>query len=112
MAYEVDLQAIADAMQEPAVHLTSQPGSPEQMMEERVARLADEMIDISMLALDPEQKPLVEREWRCISQILLRAQLMLSVFRGEDVEAIRRLIVALDICKQPHSAGLRIVRNG
>lgn len=83
-------------------------GSPEQLVEERVARLADEMIDISMLALDPEQRPLVEREWRGISQILLRAQLMLSTFKGEDVEAIRRLIVALDYVKQPP---LRVVQN-
>lgn len=83
-------------------------GSPEQLVEERIARLADEMVDISMLALDPEQRPLVEREWRGISQILLRAQLMLSTFKGEDVEAIRRLIVALDYVKQPP---LRVVQN-
>lgn len=86
------------------------PGTPEQMIEERIARLADEMVDIAILAMDPEQQPLVEREWRSIAQILLRAQLMLSTFKGEDVEAICRLIAALDYSKRP--TGLRIVKNG
>jgi hypothetical protein len=99
------LKAVFDAMNEDV-----EPGTPQQLVEERVHRMAEEMISLSMLVLDPEQKPLIQREARGISQILLRAKLMLSVFEGEDIEQIRRLIVALEYTKQP--TGLRIVQNG
>lgn len=87
----------------------SEPGSPEQLIEERIARDVDEMIELSMLALDPEQRPLVERQWRGIAQILLRAQLILGILAGDDVEIFRRLIVQAMDMKPP---GLRLVKNG
>ena len=99
--FDLKLQAIA--------HELVEPGTPEQLVEERVHRLAEDMTDLAMLALDPEQKPLIQREARGIAQILLRAKLMLSVFEGEDIEQIRRLIVALEYTKQP--VGLRVVQN-
>lgn len=89
--------------------VSSLPGTPEQLIEERVARLLDDMINLAALAFDPEQKALLAREARGIAQILLHAQLMLSIFDGKDVEAIRRLIRALDDCNKP--SGLRLIRN-
>ncbi|MCK1479298.1 hypothetical protein IVB27_32310 [Bradyrhizobium sp. 197] len=97
------LEAVRIAMED------CEPGTPQQLVGERIHRLVEEMIDVSMLALDPEQKPLVQREARGIAQILLRAQLMLSVFNGEDIEQIRRLIGALEYTKKP--VGLKVVRN-
>jgi hypothetical protein len=87
-----------------------EPGTPEQLVEERVHRMAEEMTDLAMLALDPDQKPLLQREARGIAQILLRAKLILSVFEGEDIEQIRRLIVALEVPKRPLGQ-LSVVRN-
>lgn len=89
----------------------SEPGTPEQLIEERVHRLAEDMTDLAMLALDPEQRPLLQRESRGIAQILLRSKLILSVFEGEDIEQIRRLIVALEVPKRPLGQ-LSVVRNG
>lgn len=89
----------------------SEPGTPEQLIEERVHRLAEDMTDLAMLALDPEQKPLLQREARGIAQILLRSKLILSVFEGEDIEQIRRLIVALEVPTRPLGQ-LSVVRNG
>lgn len=86
------------------------PGSPEQLMEERIARLAEEMIDLCTLAADPEQRPLFQREWRGISQILLRAQLILSSLKGEEVDLIERLIRALDDPRRPGQ--MFMVQNG
>ena len=100
--FDLQLQAIA--------HELVEPGTPEQLVEERVHRLAEDMTDLAMLALDPEQKPLIQREARGIAQILLRAKLMLSVFEGEDIEQIRRLIVALEVPKRPLGQ-LSVVRN-
>jgi hypothetical protein len=79
------LKAVFDAVNEDV-----EPGTPQQLVEERVHRMAEEMTDLAMLALDPEQKPLIQREARGISQILLRAKLMLSVFEGEDIEIQNR----------------------
>lgn len=91
--YHADLETIRSIVGE------KEPGTPEQMMEERVARLVEETIDLAMLALDPEQRPLVQAQWRGVAQMLLRCKLILSVLEGEDVEAIRRLIVNLDHVK-------------
>jgi hypothetical protein len=88
-----------------------EPGTPEQLIEERVHRLAEEMTDLTLLAVDPEQRPLLKREARGIAQILLRARLILSALDGEDVEQIRRLIVALEVPNRPLGQ-LSVVRNG
>lgn len=104
--YDAQLQEIGRFMRDDVA-----PGSPEQLVEERVHRMAEEMTDLAMLALDPEQKPLLQREARGIAQILLRSRLILSVFEGEDIEQIRRLIVALETPKRPVGQ-LSVVRNG
>ena len=85
------------------------PGTPEQLVEERISRLVEEMIELTMLAVDPEQRPLLNAQWRGIAQILLRAQLILGSLEGKDVEAIRRLIVALTDTTKPH---LKVVSRG
>jgi hypothetical protein len=84
------------------------PGTPEQLFEERVHRLVNESVEIAMLALDPEQRPLVQREARGLAQILLRMRFILSTLDGEEVEQIRRLIVALEYPQRP--VGLRVVQ--
>jgi hypothetical protein len=84
------------------------PGTPEQLFEERVQRLVNESVEIAMLALDPEQRPLVKREARGLAQILLRMRFILSTLEGEEVEQIRRLIVALEYPQRP--VGLRVVQ--
>lgn len=103
--YDLQLQEIARVIRDEC-----EPGTPQQLVEERVHRMAEEMTDLAMLALDPDQKPLLQREARGIAQILLRARLILSVFEGEDIEQIRRLIVALETPKRPLGQ-LSVVRN-
>lgn len=88
-----------DLQQQEISQIVGAPGTPEQMMEERVARLVEEMIELTMLTLDPEQKPLIQQEWRGIAQVLLRAQLILGALEGADVEALRRLIVMVSDAK-------------
>ena len=104
--YEALMEAVHEEMGKPLFY---NPGSPEQMMEERIARIADEMIDISILAMQPDQRPLVGQQWRAIAQILLRAQLIMSVLDDKDVEPIRRLIVSLTDTTKPH---LTVVSRG
>ena len=103
--FDTVLQRVHEEMARPLFY---NPGSPEQMMEERIARIADEMIDISILAMQPDQRPLVGQQWRAIAQILLRAQLIMSVLDDKDVEPIRRIIAALTDTTKPH---LTVVSN-
>ncbi len=72
------------------------PGMPAQLVEERVKRVVDEMIDLCTLAIDPEQRQLVQAQYEGIASILLRSQLMLSIFEGRDVEIIKRVIASME----------------
>lgn len=84
---------ISEALEQNSLFI---PGTPEQLFEERMARLVEEMDCFVKLANDPEQKPLVQQEWRGIAQVLLRSQLILASLKGTEVEMIQRLILALD----------------
>lgn len=86
------------------------PGSVEQLFEERIDRTVAEMIELCILAADPEQRPLVYQQWRGISQILLRAKLILAILEGDEVDQIKRLIVSLDL--RGKSGQLKVVSNG
>src|SRR3954467_6356672 len=93
--YHHDLETIR------AIIGDDEPGSPEQMFGERIHRMVDEMIDLTVLAADPAQSTLFQAESRGIAQILLRSQFILSALNGEDVEQLRRVIAAIDYAKQP-----------
>ncbi len=103
------LSAVEQAMSEPSPYSLLTPGTPEQLFEQRIAKDVSEMIELCILAGDPEQKPLVRQQYLGIAQILLRARLILSSLDGEDIDAIKRLIVAIETRQRP---GLRMISNG
>lgn len=104
------LSAVEQAMTEPdQPYSLFEPGTPEQLFEQRIARDVSEMIELGILAADPEQRALVEQQVRGIAQIRLRADLILETLKGNEAEEIRRLIRALD---DPHRPGvLRPIMN-
>lgn len=55
-----------------------EPGTPEQLFEERIDRIVAELDDICGLANDPEQRDLVLTQAIGIGQIQFRASLILS----------------------------------
>ncbi len=86
-----------------------EPGSPEQMMEERIVRLVDEMDALTALTMDREQRPLVQQQAKGVGQALLRAKLILANLEGSDVAALRRLIDLVDDSSKPLFRGGRRV---
>lgn len=58
--------------------MTYEPGSPEQLFEQRVDRIVADLDDICGLANDPEQRDLVATQAIGIGQIQFRAGLILS----------------------------------
>ena len=54
------------------------PGSPEQLIEERVARLIDDLDELCALATNSQTVALVEGQRIAVGQIVTRSQLLAS----------------------------------
>lgn len=65
--------------------MTYEPGSPEQLFEQRVDRLVAELDEICGLANDPEQRDLVATQAIGIGQVQFRASLILSFLNEAPV---------------------------
>lgn len=56
--------------------MTYEPGSPEQIIEERIARLIDDLDELCALATDSKTIALVEGQRIAVGQIVTRSQLL------------------------------------
>lgn len=92
-------------------HPASVVGSPEQLFEQRIARLYEECDNLMILASDPDQWPLFKQERLPLLQTLLRVQSICWKLTGDDIEPLQRLIVAAESLRKAPT-GLRMVRNG
>lgn len=87
MTYEVDLEAISEAMKEPVL-------SAEDQLERKCDWIIRELDELCAMASNSETVDLVEKEKVAVGQIVTRAQLIASFL----------------MARKP--SGLRIVQNG
>ncbi len=67
----------------------TEPGSPEQIIEERISRLIDDLDELCALATDSRTVDLVESQRIAVGQIVTRSQLLASFLIARNPSKLR-----------------------
>lgn len=66
-----------------------EPGSPEQIIEERIARLIDDLDELCALATDSKTVSLVESQRIAVGQIVTRSQLLAAFLMARETPKLK-----------------------